>query len=79
MACGTPVIASNVSSFPEVVADAGLLIDPNNVEELTVAIWRVLDDSELRESLIEKGLKRASFFSWEKAAQETLALYHDLA
>jgi glycosyltransferase involved in cell wall biosynthesis len=79
MACGTPVIVSNVSSFPEIVGDAGLLIDPGCADELVVAMQRILSDSELRVSLIEKGLKRAALFSWDKAAQETLALYHSLA
>ena len=79
MACGTPVVVSNVSSFPEVVADAGLLVDPFDVDELAVAVWRVLSDSELRASLIEKGFKRAALFSWDKAARETLDLYHGLA
>jgi len=78
MACGTPVIVSNVSSLPEVVADAGLKVDPTDVEELTVAIWRILSDCELRASLREKGLKRAAVFSWDKAARETLAVYHGL-
>jgi glycosyltransferase involved in cell wall biosynthesis len=79
MACGTPVVVSNVSSLPEVVGDAGLLVDPNEPEDISVAIWRVLTDTELRESLVTKGLKRASLFSWDKAAEETLALYHSLA
>jgi glycosyltransferase involved in cell wall biosynthesis len=79
MACGTPVIVSNVSSFPEIVGDAGLLIDPGCADELMVAMERILSDSELRASLVEKGLKRAALFSWDKAAQETLALYHGLA
>jgi glycosyltransferase involved in cell wall biosynthesis len=78
MACGTPVVVSNVSAFPEVVGDAGLLVDPHNVEELAIAIWRILDDPDLRASLVEKGLRRAATFSWDKAAQETLALYHSL-
>ncbi|MHB1295174.1 MAG: glycosyltransferase family 4 protein [Anaerolineae bacterium] len=78
MACGTPVIVSNVSSLPEVVNDAGLSVDPDDVDALTVAMWRVLDDSELRKKLIEKGLKRATVFSWDKTARETLALYHSL-
>lgn len=78
MACGTPVIVSNVSALPEVVADAGLLIDPYDLDELSVAMWRMLSDSDLRASLIEKGLKRASYFSWDKAAQQTLDLYHSL-
>lgn len=75
MACGTPTIVSDVSSLPEVVGDAGLLVDPDEVEELTVAIWRVLNDGELREMLCEKGLKRAQQFSWEKAAQQHMAVY----
>jgi glycosyltransferase involved in cell wall biosynthesis len=79
MACGTPVIVSNRSSFPEVVGDAGLLVDPYDVEEMAVAMSRVLSDRELHACLVEKGQKRASLFSWEKAAAETLDLYHSLA
>ncbi|MEW5718373.1 MAG: glycosyltransferase family 1 protein [Chloroflexota bacterium] len=79
MACGTPVIVSNVSSLPEVVGDAGLLIDPEDVEALTVAMWRVLTDDKLRRELSEKGLKRAQTFSWERAAHETLAVYRQVA
>jgi len=79
MACGTPVIVSNVSSMPEIVADAGLTVDPTDVEELTVAMWRILDDSALRDTLAKKGLKRAALFSWDKAARETLALYKSVA
>lgn len=75
MACGTPVVVSNVSSLPEVVGDAGLLVDPENVSELTVAIWRVLTDEALRADLIAKGFKRAQYFSWEKTALQTLELY----
>jgi glycosyltransferase involved in cell wall biosynthesis len=75
MACGTPVVVSNVSSLPEVVGDAGLLVDPEDVSELTVAIWRVLTDEALREDLIAKGFKRARCFSWEKTALQTLELY----
>lgn len=78
MACGTPVIVSNISSLPEVVGDAGLLVDPFDIDELTVAMWRVLSDAALRQCLVEKGLRRASLFSWDKAAQETIALYHSL-
>ncbi len=79
MACGTPVVVSNVSALPEVVADAGLLVDPNDVEGMAVAMWRIATDEELRATLIGKGLKRASFFSWDKAAEETLRVYHGLA
>jgi len=79
MACGTPVITSNISALPEVVGDAGMLVDPQDVEDISVAIWRILGDDQLRASLVEKGFKRAAVFSWDKAAQETLALYHSLA
>jgi glycosyltransferase involved in cell wall biosynthesis len=75
MTCGTPIIASNVSALPEVVGDAAILIDPHDVEGLTVAMWRVLTDQDLRASLAAKGLKRAKMFSWQRAAQETLDLY----
>ena len=75
MACGLPVIVSNVASLPEVVGDAGLLFDPHDVDELTVGLWRVLNDDELRQEMREKGLRQASRFSWERAACETQAIY----
>jgi len=73
--CGTPAIVSNVSALPEVVGDAALLVDPHDIDGLTVAMWRVLTDEDLRNSLIAKGLIRADMFSWKRAAQETLAVY----
>lgn len=79
MACGTPVIVSNVSSLPEVVGDAALLVDPQSDEEITVALWRLLTDAPLRESLRIKGLQRATAFSWEHAAEQTMAVYHKAA
>ena len=79
MACGTPVIVSNVSSLPEVVGDAALLIDPEQDEEITVALWRVLTDEGLRESMRAKGLQRAASFSWERAADQTMAVYRRVA
>jgi len=75
MACGLPVIVSNVASLPEVVGDAGLLIDPHDVDELTVSMWRVLNEAETRREMREKGLRQAARFSWEKAASETAAIY----
>ncbi len=78
MACGTPTIVAHVSSLPEVVGDAALLVDPEDECAWTVAIWRVLTDDSLRAELREKGLKRARLFSWEKAARETLGLYRSL-
>jgi glycosyltransferase involved in cell wall biosynthesis len=75
MACGLPVVVSNVASLPEVVGDAGILIDPHEVDELTVAMWRVLNDSELHQEMQEKGVRQAARFSWERAARETIDLY----
>ncbi len=75
MACGLPVVASDVASLPEVVGDAGQLIDPHDVDELTVAMWRVLNDSALRVQMREKGLVQAGLFSWERAARETMEIY----
>ncbi len=79
MACGTPVVVSNTSSLPEVVGDAALLVEPTDVDGMTVAMWRLLSDEALRQEMIDKGLKRARLFSWRKAALETLDIYHRLA
>ncbi|MGQ9626892.1 MAG: glycosyltransferase family 4 protein [Anaerolineae bacterium] len=76
MACGTPVVVSNVSALPEVVGDAAILVDPSDVSALTVGIWRVLTDSDLRAEMVAKGFKRAACFSWQKAAKQTLEVYH---
>lgn len=75
MACGTPVVASNISSLPEVVGDAGLLVDPQDEEALAVALHRVLTDHSLRAELSAKGQLRAQSFSWRRAAEETMAIY----
>jgi glycosyltransferase involved in cell wall biosynthesis len=75
MACGTPVITSNVSSLPEVVGEAGLTVDPMNSEGLAEAMNQVLSDGILRQSMREQGLARAGRFSWAKAAQETVEVY----
>ncbi len=75
MACGTPTIVSNVSSLPEVVGDAALMVNPDNWEELAVAMQRLLTDDELHAELREKGLQRARCFSWEQAAEKTLEVY----
>ena len=75
MACGTPTIVSNTSSLPEVVGDAALLVDPNEWEEIAVAMHRMLTDDTLHGELRQKGLQRASIFSWKRAAVETLEVY----
>jgi glycosyltransferase involved in cell wall biosynthesis len=79
MACGCPVVTSNISSLPEVVGQAGMLIDPYNVQELAEALRRVLEDATLAYRLREKGLERAGLFSWQRCAQQTQAIYHQAA
>lgn len=75
MACGVPTIVSNASSLPEIVGDGAVMIDPYNVDELAFAIRKVLEDKDLRENLIKKGLKQAKKFSWDKTAQEVLRVF----
>lgn len=77
MACGVPVLTSLVSSLPEVVGDSALLVDPYSVEEIANGIERLLSDEKLRLSLREKGLRKASTFSWRRTAELTLAVYRD--
>ena len=73
MACGTPVISSNTSSLPEVVGDAAITFDPYNVEEIAEALKKGLNDTELRNEIIEKGYKRAERFAVQEIAQQTIA------
>jgi len=75
MACGCPVVATNVGSLPEVIGEAGILKDLNDTEGLTEAIYEVLTNEGLRQDMIKKGLKRAKMFSWEKTAKETVKVY----
>lgn len=79
MGCGTPVLASNTSAIPEVVGEAGLLVDPYDVQAVAWGILRVATEEGLRQQLIAAGLQRARQFSWEKAAQRTLALLEEVA
>ena len=78
MACGTPVIASNQGSLPDVVGGAGLLVEPTDVEQIAAAAERLLTDAELRAELRKKGLERARTFTWERTARETLAVYRSV-
>lgn len=75
LACGSPVITSNISSMPEITADAALLVDPRSVDQLTIAMERMLSDDGLREKMKNQALARSAKFSWEKTAQETLEIY----
>jgi glycosyltransferase involved in cell wall biosynthesis len=71
MACGTPVLTSKVCSLPEVVGDAGILIDPLNVEEIAHGIRTLVENSDTRAKLRKKGLLRATKFSWCETARKT--------
>ncbi|MCS7062071.1 MAG: glycosyltransferase family 1 protein [Anaerolineae bacterium] len=75
MACGIPVVASNTSSLPEVVGDAGLLVDPFDVDGLAGALLRAATDDVWRAQAIERGLNRARAFTWGRAAEQLLAVY----
>jgi glycosyltransferase involved in cell wall biosynthesis len=79
MACGTPVIASNTSSIPEVVGDAAVMVDPYKVEALADAMWRVLSDAGLRAAMSARGLERAKLFSWDKTARLVLQTLREVA
>jgi alpha-1,3-rhamnosyl/mannosyltransferase len=78
MACGAPVIASDTSSIPEVVGDAALLVPPNDIASLARTMRAVARDRELRLRLTAGGPRQASRFSWERTAQQTLAVYDEL-
>ena len=75
MACGTPVIGSNVSSLPEVIGDVGLQVDPRSVDDIARALRQMIEQPELRERSIGLGLERAKLFTWDKAARELLSIY----
>jgi glycosyltransferase involved in cell wall biosynthesis len=75
MACGTPAVVSDVSSLPEVVGDAALAVDPNNVDRIAGAMQEVATNTALRDRLKTRGLSRAAMFTWERTAKATLNTY----
>jgi glycosyltransferase involved in cell wall biosynthesis len=77
MSCGAPVICSNRTSLPEVVGDAAISVDPDDLSSLIDAMYRTLTDDELSADLRERGLQRAQQFNWRKTATETLAVYEE--
>jgi glycosyltransferase involved in cell wall biosynthesis len=79
MACGAPVVTSNVSSLPEVVGDAAMLVNPENVFDIVRGIREVLLDGGLRARLIAKGREQAARFSWSRTARQVLEIYHEAA
>lgn len=78
MACGAPVVSSSASSLPEVVGDAGLLVDPSDVEGWCEALRQLLEDEPRRRALAVAGRARAQTFSWHKMAQETVQVYREV-
>src|SRR6202167_6499018 len=79
MATGTPVVASNVSALPEVLGDAALLVNPENVFEIARAIQDALLDEDLREELIARGKAQAARYSWERTARQVLEVYREVS
>lgn len=78
MACELPVVTSNVSSLPEVAGEAAILIDPEDIDQITEALRQVIFDSALRALLVKRGLERAASFTWEKAAGKLRGHYRRL-
>lgn len=78
MACGTPVIASNCSSIPEITGDAALLVDPLDIAGISETMMKVLSDSSLKNTLISKGYERVKLFNWTRTANETYEVYKNL-
>lgn len=79
MACGTPVIASKISSLAEVVGKAGMLVEPLDTEAIASAMLFLAGNSDLKQELARKGLERSKLFSWERAARETVGVYEEAA
>jgi glycosyltransferase involved in cell wall biosynthesis len=78
MAAETVVYTSNLFSIPEVAGDAAVYVDPHNVDDMAVGLWRALCDNALRAELVEKGKTRVASFSWQRMALETLDFYREL-
>ena len=79
MACGCPVLCSNVTSLPEVAGDAALFIEPKDDDAIAKAMRRVIEDRPLRQSLSERGIQRAALFDWRKMVVETVVAYREIA
>ncbi len=79
MACGCPVITSNTASLPEVVSDAGIMVNPYDTDSLAQAMRQVLTDAKLRDEMIRKGLEQSKRFSWEETARQTQEVYNKVA
>lgn len=78
MQCAVPIVVSNTSSLPEVVGDAGFLIDPNNSHVLIETMHQLYTDKELRKEYAQKALERSKNFSWEKTAEQHIEIYKQI-
>jgi glycosyltransferase involved in cell wall biosynthesis len=78
MACGTPVLTSNVSALPEVVGDAGALVDPYSTEAISQTLAELLENQALRDELARRGLERARRFTWPQVAEQTVRVYKQI-
>ena len=78
MAAGVPVVASNAASLPEVIGDAGMLVAPDDVAGWVSALERAMLDTSLRDGLIRAGLERVQKMTWDRAAADTVATYHEV-
>jgi glycosyltransferase involved in cell wall biosynthesis len=74
MACGTPLITSNLNGLKEIAGDAALLVDPGDADRMAEAVDKVLSDLHLQKTLSTRGLARSKYFTWDKCARETLAI-----
>jgi glycosyltransferase involved in cell wall biosynthesis len=78
LACGTPVVASDAASLPEIVGDAGILLAPDDAEGMTVALIQLAEDDRFRAEMSRRAVAQAARFSWERTAEATLAAYGDV-
>ena len=78
MACGCPIITSNITACPEIVDNAAILVNPAKTSEIKNAILEVIDNPILRADLSQKSIVRAANFSWEKTAKEHLAFFNKM-
>jgi glycosyltransferase involved in cell wall biosynthesis len=79
MACGTPIITSNVNGLEEIAGDAALRVDPSDETEISEAVLKVLSNNELGQKLSVRGLERSAMFTWDACARETLAILENVA
>ena len=79
MACGTPVVSSSRGALNETVREAALIIEPDNIQEITRAVLSMIADAALREKHIRLGLRQSNIFNWERTARETLSVYEEVS